>query len=401
VYDQAEAAGMSAGDCDVVVIGGGIHGAGVAQAAAACGRRVLLLERSGFAAGSSSRSSKLIHGGLRYLETGALRLVRESLAEREVLLRIAPALVRRQRFYIPVYDHTRRRPWRIRAGLMLYALLGGLKRAVRFETLARREWAALDGLDTRGLQAVFCYQDAQTDDAALTRAVLASARALGAELVCPAQFLSAARAGDGWRVRYRTPAGERECRARALINAAGPWANEVLANISPVPPRTAIELVQGAHCVLEGELSRGVYYVEACDGRAVFVMPWQGRILLGTTETAFHGDPAAVAPRPEEIEYLLETFARYFPGRPARVLESFAGLRVLPHGGGAHFRRSRETVLATDDDRRPRLVTIYGGKLTGYRATAARVLRRLAATLPPRRRCRDTARIPLPPADEI
>src|SRR6185436_2703518 len=170
---------------DLLIIGAGIHVVGVAQAAAAAGYSVLVLEKTALAAGTSSKSSKLIHGGLRYLETGQLRLVRESLREREILLRVAPELVHLVPFYIPVYRRTRRRPWQITVGLSLYAALGGFTSANRFARLARDEWAALDGLETRALQAVFRYHDAQTDDAALTRAVMRSAQSLGAELKMP------------------------------------------------------------------------------------------------------------------------------------------------------------------------------------------------------------------------
>ena len=161
---------------DVVIIGGGIHGVGVAQAAAAAGHRVLLLEKTALASATSSRSSKLIHGGLRYLESAQFGLVRGSLRERTLLLQLAPDLVRRLPFHIPVYAGTTRRPFTIRAGLSLYALLGNLAPDCRFASLPRTDWPDLDGLATDGLQAVFRYYDAQTDDAALTRAVMASAR---------------------------------------------------------------------------------------------------------------------------------------------------------------------------------------------------------------------------------
>lgn len=389
---------MSAGDYDLVVIGGGIHGVGAAQAAAAAGHSVLLLERAALASGTSSRSSKLIHGGLRYLESGQLRLVHESLAERETLLRVAPGLVRLVPFHIPIYRRTVRRPWQIRLGLSLYALLGGLARTARFETVARAQWDALDGLETDGLQQVFRYRDAQTDDAALTRAVMRSAQELGAELRCPAEFLSAARTAQGYAVRYAAAAGEAACTARALVNAAGPWVNAVLDRITPAPAKRPVELVQGAHLVLAGKLEHGVYYVEAPrDRRAVFAMPWNGGTLIGTTETKYTGDPAAVRPLPEEIEYLRETYRRYFPRRDDRPLQSFAGVRVLPLEPGAVFHRTRETLLAADDARAPRLITIYGGKLTGYRLTAARALGRLAAALPARSPRADTATLKLGP----
>ncbi|MEK7758074.1 MAG: FAD-dependent oxidoreductase [Pseudomonadota bacterium] len=383
------------GQHDLVVIGAGIHGAGMAQAAAAAGYSVLVLEQTGVASATSCRSSKLIHGGLRYLESGQLNLVHESLRERDILLRVAPQLVRLVPFHIPVYRHAARRAWQIRAGLSLYAMLGNLRRHAWFAALPRSQWNELDGLATENLQAVFRYQDAQTDDAALTQAVMRSAQSLGAELVVPGEFLGAQRTAHGYAVRYRTPLGEAESHCTALVNAAGPWINAVLARITPRVPPTAIELVQGAHIVLDGALQHGVYYTEAEDGRAVFVMPWRRMTLVGTTETRFSGDPALVQPQAAEVEYLLQTFHRYFPGRDRQVRDQFAGLRVLPLAHSAVFHRPRETLFPIDAPQRPRLVSICGGKLTGYRATAQKVLALLRAVLPVRPVRADTATLQL------
>ncbi len=390
---------------DFVIVGGGIHGAGVAQAAAAAGYRVLLLERDRLAGHTSSRSSKLIHGGLRYLETGQWRLVRESLREREILLTIAPDLVRLLPFHIPIYTNSARRPWQIRAGLTLYALLGNLVRDARFRALARAQWSRLDGLKTENLRAVFRYFDAQTDDAALTQAVMRSAISLGAELACPARFVSAQRRQDGYQVSYlaggrdsaeKTLASEQECRCRVLINAAGAWVNGVLDTIIPKPPQFDIDLVQGAHIIIEDRISEGVYYAEAPrDKRAVFIMPWQGRILVGTTESPFSGDPASIQPLPAEIAYLKETFHYYFPAKRGEIASAFAGLRVLPKDKRPAFYRPRETILFPDDARAPKLITIYGGKLTGYRATAEKIVTLLRPSLPARNAVADTARLNL------
>ena len=212
---------------DVVIVGGGIHGAGVLQAAAAAGHSALLIERLGLASGTSSRSSKLIHGGLRYLESGQFALVRESLRERAILLRIAAELVELKPFFIPVYRETRRRPWVLKLGLWIYALLGGFDASSRFGTVPKREWPSLDGLETHGLEAVIRYQDAQTDDMLLTRAVVQSALSLGAELAMPARFTGAALADDGVTVDYSQGNSAVQCWARVLVNAAGPWAREV------------------------------------------------------------------------------------------------------------------------------------------------------------------------------
>lgn len=387
---------------DIVIIGGGIHGVGVAQAAAAKGYSTLLLEQTGLASGTSSRSSKLIHGGLRYLETAQYALVRECLNERALLLKLAPELVRLRPFYIPVYPSTRRRPWKLRIGLCLYGILAGLRIENTFNAVSRKSWDSLDGLDTTNLQAVFRYWDAQTDDAALTKAVMQSALSLGAKLMMPASFISAELTGTGCVVHYQYSGKDCTCEAGALVNAAGPWANQVLANITPSQKIPGMDLVQGTHIIIEGSLSQGIYYMEASrDHRAVFAMPWHGRILVGTTETHYEGNPANVTPLKEEQDYLLETFSHYFPAyRPLQhhdIVSSFAGLRVLPASGESAFQRSRETIFHLDRLVRPRLLSIYGGKLTTYRATAEKVLNQLSSGLPKREAIADTRKLRLTP----
>lgn len=367
---------------DVVAVGAGIHGAGVAQAVAAAGYTVLVLEQTGVAAGTSGRSSKLIHGGLRYLETGRLRLVRESLRERELLLRLAPSLVRRVPFHIPIYTHSTRGALTVRAGLSLYALLAGLSRATRFTSIPRHEWSDLDGLATDDLVAVFRYYDAQTDDAALTRAVMRSAESLGARLECPARFVAATVEGSSVAVEYVAADQPRRCTTSVLINASGPWVNQVLAAVRPQPQPRPIELVQGAHIVVAGKLAHGAYYVEARDRRPVFVLPHGDQTLIGTTETAHPGAPDAVQAQAREVDYLRETLTRYFPARDPGVVSTYAGLRVLPQATGNFSGRVRDTLLHIDTAAAPRVLTIYGGKLTGYRATAEKTLGLLLPLLP-------------------
>ena len=382
---------------DVLVIGAGIHGTGVAQALAAAGHSVHILEARGAASGTSSRSSKLIHGGLRYLETFQLKLVRESLKERAVLLRVAPHLVRLVPFHIPVYRSTSRGPWTLRAGLSLYAMLGGLGRDARFRKVTRGEWEHLDGLSTDGLRAVYRYQDGQTDDAALTRAVHASAEELGAGCTLGAEVLSAQRTGDHWRVRYSANGVVEERTARVVVNAAGPWANRVLDRFQPRPPGREVDLVGGTHIELAGTLENGCYYCEAPqDKRAVFCLPWRDRVLVGTTEQAYDGDPRQIAPTPQEVAYLLEIRAHYFPDAPTELLDSWAGLRVLPKGDGKAFWRTREVILVADDGANPSVVTIYGGKLTGYRLTALKIEKLLRRSLERRQQQADTATLGLP-----
>lgn len=379
---------------DIVIIGGGIQGVAVAQAAAADGYQVLLLEKTALAAGTSSRSSKLVHGGLRYLESGQFKLVRESLHERSALLRLAPSLVKLQPFHIPVYEQTTRNSLTIRIGLSLYALLSGLGSGARFRTIPKRQWDRLDGLRTDGLKQVFQYWDAQTDDQALTQAIMHSAITLGAELQCPAEFVHAEITQHHCEIEFLQDGKAQFCTAEVLINAAGPWINQVAARITPHPSDWPIELVQGAHLILDGQLNTGCYYLESPqDRRAIFALPWEEHTLLGTTETLFQDAPEKAVPLPQEENYLLDCFRYYFPYREITVKARFAGLRVLPVSQSNPFARSRETHLQCDHPQQPRVIGIYGGKLTVCRATAQKVLQQARPTLPQRKARADLSQL--------
>ncbi|MDH3647241.1 MAG: FAD-dependent oxidoreductase [Gammaproteobacteria bacterium] len=392
---------------DIVVIGGGIHGVGITQAAAAAGYSVLLLEKSALAAGTSSKSSKLIHGGLRYLETYQFGLVAESLRERALLLKLAPGLVKLRPFIIPVYKKTRRAPWLVRLGLSLYAVLGRFREGASFHTIPSSDWQSLDGLRTDDLKAVFSYSDAQTDDRLLTRAVMNSALELGAQYEMPAEFVGAQLDEAGNIVRYRVDHTEKQCVAGILINTAGPWVNEVLARVTPAQVAPAISLVQGSHIVIGQQFKRGIYYVESPrDGRAVFVMPRQNDTLVGTTEIRFRGHPDTVTTFPRERSYLCSVVEYYFPALRGTIANSiigaFAGLRVLPEGKGHAFHRPRETILRSDNETHPHILSVYGGKLTGYRATAEKVINHLRPFLPERSAIASTRELPLtPPRDDV
>jgi glycerol-3-phosphate dehydrogenase len=192
-----------------------------------------------------------------------------------------------------------------------------------------------------------------------------------------------------------------QCECLAVINAAGPWVNEVLKHVTPAASRLNIDLVAGTHIVIPEALTQGIYYVEAPrDYRAVFVMPWRRKTMVGTTETLYQGDPAQVRPLNSEIDYLWETFTHYFPRyrhTPQNIFSAFAGLRVLPAKGGSAFGRPRETILHPDHLAKPRVLTIYGGKLTAYRATAAAVMARLRPSLPARKAVAATESLSLEP----
>jgi glycerol-3-phosphate dehydrogenase len=382
---------------DVGVIAGGILGVGAAQPCAAAGYSCVVIEQSDWAAGTSSRSSKLIHGGLRYLETGQFHLVRESLKERAILLKIAPQLVHPLAFRIPVYATTKRRPATLAAGLGLYAMLAGLTALARFGVTTRMPSALRRaGLKAEGLQAVFRYFDAQTDDVQLTRAVLRSAQSLGAQARCPARLVAAGREEGGYRLTLEEGGKQEELRCGYLVNAGGPWINEVLACIAPGATQRRIDRVLGSHLVLEERLYDEALYLESPDDqRAVFVLPWQGRTLVGTTERPFEGDPAQAAVNADDRAYLLATLRHYFPHERPRILREFAGVRVLPHDDGRASQRPRDCILHVDTAH-PRLVSLYGGKLTGYRATGEDVVAKVREALGTRKKVADTARLPLP-----
>lgn len=391
---------------DLLVIGGGIHGVGVAQAAAAAGHSVLLIEKTALAAGTSSRSSKLIHGGLRYLETYQFGVVRECLHERRTLLRIAPDLVRLEPFHLPLYENGKRHPWIIATGLGLYALLAGFGEGSAFSRLSAADIAHLPGLRRQGLRCVFRFNDARTDDRLLTRAVMVSALQHGAQLWQKAECLTLRLTREGVAAQVRRLGEEREVHCRAAINAAGPWVGRVLDRVTPRVNKPPFELIQGAHMVLPRAVVDRCWYLEnPRDGRGVFALPWREGTLVGTTETRFRGNPDNVLPRKSEIRYLRHVLEYYFPEcftSSVGNIGGFAGLRVLPAGSGHAFRRSRETMLAVDRENDPRLVSILGGKLTAYRATALKALHRLGDRLPDRRPVADTAELPLlPPPDDI
>jgi glycerol-3-phosphate dehydrogenase len=368
---------------DAVVIGAGIQGAGIAQVLAAAGYSVIVLEQTAVAAATSSASSKLIHGGLRYLESAQFSLVRKSLKERGRLLNNAPDLVKLVPFYIPLYQDSKRKPWQIFAGLSLYAILGGLGRSARFKRISKQYYKNLN-IKKEGLRAVYQYLDAQTDDIQLTQAVMYSAIQLGAELICPAQFISAHSTDSHVRLKYMLNTKEYILTSQVLINATGPWVNQVLNKITPHTDGLEIDLIQGSHLLLDVPAFNGIYYVEAPqDSRAVFVMPWKGKCLIGTTETLHKGNPNETQVTDEEINYLLTVFKHYFPGENTKVLEVMSGLRVLPANktgeNSSAFNRPRDTILHQSAKN---ILSVYGGKLTAYRSTAEDVLHAVANRLP-------------------
>lgn len=373
---------------DVAIIGAGIQGAGVAQAATAAGYSVIVLEKEAIAAGTSSKSSKLIHGGLRYLESYQFSLVRKSLKERAILCRIAPNLVKLQPFYIPIYKNTTRRPWMIRLGLSLYAVLGGLRKENLFKAIKPEKIICLDKLESKNLQKLFRYYDGQTNDVDLTKAVMHSAISMGALLKCSADVVSIEKETTGFNLSYIDGAKKKNIHASIVVNASGPWVNELLELVKPKAKALDVDLVQGTHIIIDAPAPSGIYYLEAKDKRAVFVMPYkfngQLKTMVGTTEKLFKEKADDTHPSNEEVDYLLSLYKTYFSEyKNAKVIHTFSGLRVLPIDNGSMFARPRDTILQWT---LPGLLTLYGGKLTAYRSTAELVIKKIKKQLPARKR---------------
>jgi len=371
---------LTKADYDLVIIGAGIHGAAIASEAIKDKLRVLLLEQFDRPAqGTSSKSSKLIHGGLRYLEHFELGLVYECLSDRKRLLKKYPDLVELKKFYIPVYQSTTRSSMLIRTGLSLYALLGGLIKSSRFKRLARSQWDTLDGLKTSELKNIFHYFDAQTDDAKLTTRLLEEATSSGACIEYESELINCDINETDVQISYQKGNALLKVTAGMLINAAGPWVNHIVQRCHPAFDPVEIDLVSGTHIEIPGTLDKGIFYLEAPqDQRAVFAMPWKGHILVGTTERIYEGDPAKVKPSDDEIYYLLEVYLHYFPDArisKSDILASWAGLRVLPKNKANPFKRSRETIFHKNNHDNPRVISIYGGKLTSHYSTARKLLK--------------------------
>ena len=388
---------------DLAIIGGGINGAGIARDAAGRGLKVVLIEQNDLASGTSSASSKLIHGGLRYLEHGALRLVRAALGEREVLLRMAPHLIRPLRFVLPLDGAAGRSPMMLRLGLLVYDLIG------RREILPGTR--ALDLITDpagqplkRSFHHAYEYSDCFADDARLVVLNAVDAAERGAVIRTRARCVCAER-GDTWRLVLNAR-GERDVvTARALVNAAGAWVETVTETVLRQGSPQRLRLDKGSHIVVRRLYDHDrAYILQAAEGRVVFAIPFQRDFtLIGTTDQSFVGDPAAVAPTGEEIDYLCGVISAYFRATivAADVVWAYAGVRALYDDGARKpqdIGRDYALILDKSHGEAP-LLTVYGGKLTTFRRLAEDVLARLTHFFPPSQPW--TAKSPLPGGDFV
>lgn len=360
---------------DVAVIGGGINGCGIARDAAGRGYSVFLAEQNDLGSGTSAWSTKLIHGGLRYLEHYEFRLVREALAEREVLWGIAPHIVRPLRFVLPL--HAGLRPaWLLRLGLFLYDHLGGRKRlpATRRVDLTGPIGAPLKAEFRRGFE----YSDARVDDTRLVVLNARDARLKGAEIAVRTCVVSARRVGDLWHIVQRDGASGREetVAARFLVNAAGPWVDRVIQGPLGQSEARHVRLVQGSHIVVRKLYDHDRAFIfQNADGRIIFAIPYANdTTLVGTTDRDFAGNPADAVISEEETEYLLRAASEYFaePLRRDDIVWTFSGVRPLFDDKASKAQEAtRDYVLRTEGTAGQALVlNIFGGKITTYRKLA-------------------------------
>lgn len=372
---------------DLFVIGGGINGAGVARDAAGRGLSVVLCEKDDLAEGTSSRSGKLVHGGLRYLEYYEFRLVREALIEREVLLKAAPHIIWPMRFVLP-HSPQDRPAWLVRLGLFLYDHLGGRKKLPGTRTLdLRRDPEGAPILDqfTRGFE----YSDCWVDDARLVVLNALGAAEKGAEVLTRSPAIAARRENGGWTVTVRDNAtGQtRDIRARCIVNCAGPWVSDVIGNVAGSKSTRNVRLVKGSHIIVpKWWAGSNAYLVQNHDKRVIFINPYEGdKALIGTTDIGYEGRAEDVAAEESEIDYLLAAVNRYFKEKLRRsdVLHSFSGVRPLfDDGKGNPSAVTRDYVFDLDETGGAPLLNVFGGKITTYRELAERGLHRLRHVFP-------------------
>lgn len=371
---------------DLFIVGGGINGAGIAADAAGRGLSVRLCEMNDFASATSSASSKLIHGGLRYLEHYEFRLVREALAERELLLNKAPHLISPMRFVLPHRPHLRP-AWMIRSGLFLYDHLAGRQVLQRTRSCHFHE---ANGPLQPGISKGFEYSDCWVDDARLVIANLMQAQELGAQ-VDNYTACTAAQVIDGlWHLTLQNRlSGETEqVRARALVNAAGPWAQAFLEQQARRPSPRGIRLIKGSHIIVPKQpVGDRAYILQNEDRRVVFVLPYlEDFTLIGTTDQAYEGDPQQVAINDQEIDYLLDVYNQHFrhPIEKQQVVSHYSGVRPLcddESDDPSAMTRDYTLELETANDTAP-LLSIFGGKITTYRKLAESALRHLTRFFP-------------------
>lgn len=378
---------------DLIIVGGGINGAAIARDAAMRGLSVLLLEKRDFGSGTSSWSTRLIHGGLRYLEHREFGLVRESLRERQLLLQHAPHLVKPLSLVLPIYAGARRGPHTIRVGLTLYDLLSAGKSLPRHRMLDRADaLRALPWLEPANLEAAAQYFDAQvTFPERLVIELAISAAEHGAFLLNYARVDAIEGVGSavtGIRYTDLLTGRTHAVAGRTIANVTGPWVDQLLESANPGTNQRLLGGTKGSHIVVDrqaDQIHEAIYYEARSDGRAIFVVPWNGYLLIGTTDLRYEGDLDDVRPDQAEIDYLLRETNQLLPAlrlTPADIVFSYAGVRPLPFtGSGAEAGISRRHLVIDHAPGHRGLFSIVGGKLTTHRSLAEEAVDRIVSAL--------------------
>ncbi|MEZ5680726.1 MAG: glycerol-3-phosphate dehydrogenase [Erythrobacter sp.] len=369
---------------DLLVIGGGINGAGIARDAAGRGMSVLLVDKDDLASHTSSASTKLVHGGLRYLEHYEFRLVAESLREREVLLRAAPHIIWPLRFVMP-HEPSMRPKWMLRAGLMLYDNIGGKMSLPKSHGVDLRKPPHRGVLQDR-LTSGFEYSDCWVEDARLVVLTAMDAEARGATVLTRTECTGLERNADEWCATLRDASGERKVAAKAVINAAGPFVDRVAKVALGQGTPAHLRLVKGSHIIVSRRFPGDHAYIfQQPDGRIVFAIPYERDFtLIGTTDLLYEGDLDAVEISQEEVAYLCEAASRYFTSSitPDEIASTYAGVRPLYEDNAAkNSTVTRDYVFEIESDGGAPILSVYGGKITTYRKLAEHALARLGKVM--------------------
>lgn len=372
---------------DLFVIGGGVNGAGIARDAAGRGLSVMMCEKDDLAQGTSSRSGKLVHGGLRYLEFYEFRLVREALIEREILLNAAPHIIWPMRFVLP-HSPGDRPAWLVRLGLFLYDHLGGRKKLPGTRTLDLHrdpEGAPVMEQYQRGFE----YSDCWVDDARLVTLNARDAADRGATIHSRTRCVAARRENDAWEIKLENTftAEQQTVHAKCLVNAAGPWVLDIINSVTHTHSSRSVRLVKGSHIIVpkfwEGQQA---YLMQNHDKRVIFVNPYEGdKALIGTTDIPWQGDAESVTADDSEQQYLIDAVNRYFKIKLTAddVITRFSGVRPLfDDGKGNPSAVTRDYVFDLDDEQQLPLLHVFGGKITTFRKLAEHALQKLSPFFP-------------------
>ncbi len=365
-------------DFDLCVVGGGIIGAGIAQAAALNGLSTVIVERKGWGSGNTHRSNRLVHGNLERFSERNILQTREDLLERKILLTIAPDLIKPSWFYLPIFADNKRVPWSTEMQLMAYDILAGKTKLPWYKRISEDEWRDLDGLNQFKLEAVYKFSDAHTDEMLLTQEIVRSAKMHGALALCPVNFDEAIKTSDGYKVQVTKGSRTRTFECRFIANATGAWSSLTAERMGLLSKLPNVQYVKSTFIEFSQQLSDKRFLIEPPDkAERLIVSPWRGGTLVGASEKLFSGNPDHVKPTVDEVEQLVKTVRHHFPHFNHSPSQAWCGL------GSKTLTRKQSKA----SDRRlfvleeSRYLGIYGGQLTSYRILAEKAVKKILRVL--------------------